>query len=79
MEDVAGGDSERQLDESDGDAEIDRDDARNEDDSGENGGELNCIHDDLLLRFRRGHQPVAGRLGASLIARAESIVSLAAR
>ena len=60
VEDVAGGDPERQLDESDRNAELDRDDARDEDDGGENGGELNCIHDDLLLRFVEAISPSLG-------------------
>jgi hypothetical protein len=50
MEDVSGGDAERQLEQRDSDTELDRDDAGDEDESGENCGELYWAHGGLLKR-----------------------------
>ena len=47
VEDVADDDAERQLEQGDGDAELDRDDAREEDDRCENCCKLNWLHADL--------------------------------
>jgi hypothetical protein len=50
MEDVAGSDAESELEQRDGDTELDRDDRGDEDDPSENCGKLNCAHTGLLLR-----------------------------
>ena len=60
VEGVAGNDAERELDERDGDAELDREHARDENHCGENCGELNRLHVCLhfaSVTFGRGHQP----------------------
>jgi len=48
VEEVPGRDAERQLEQRDGDAELDRDGAGDEDDSGENCSELYWAHGGLL-------------------------------
>ena len=74
LQDIPGSDAECQLDQRDGHADLDRNDAGDEDDSGENCCELDWAHGGLLgvgTTFGRGHQPRRA-VGASLIAPAEN-------
>jgi hypothetical protein len=48
VERVPGDDAQRHLQQRDGHAQLDRDDAGDEHDGGENCGELNCAHGGLL-------------------------------
>lgn len=77
IEDVSDGDAQGELEQRDGDAELDREHARNEHDCCKNGGELNGLHADLhFASNRRSVEAISpeGRLGASLIAQRRRIL-----
>jgi hypothetical protein len=73
VEDVAGDDPQSQLDERDGDAELDRDDRRQKNERAEyervGSGSRWTSYVASFSTFSRGHQRPEPRLSASLIAR----------
>jgi len=59
VKDVPRDDAERQLDQRDGDAELDRDHRRDEDNRTEDRGKLNWAHADLRFRIGRSVEAIS--------------------
>ena len=63
VEHVPGDDAERQLDQRNGDAELDRDHRRDEHDGSEDRGKLNWAHADLRFRIELSVEAISRKGG----------------